>query len=193
MRIKRLILAVTALFGFIALAVAEAATFTTNVLTAPLTNAAASATNAVAALPAVADLTLSKTQLWALAISAITPLIVGLIYQMVPKIPKFILPAVTPLVGVVMGLVLNWFQKANLGWMDMAQAGALAVFVREVFNQATQATLAKAAAAAPAPTVTTIVLPTPPPVPDPALIKVFTPSPAPPAPSTPPVAPAPPQ
>jgi len=73
---------------------------------------------------------------WDLAISAITPLLVTGIWWLVPKIPKWALPLITPVVGIVLGLLVNWLASANLTYVDMAKAGALAVFVREVFNQA---------------------------------------------------------
>ena len=53
-----------------------------------------------------------------------------------PKLPKLVLPSITPLVGIGVGLALNKFAGADLGWYDMGKAGALAVFVREVINQA---------------------------------------------------------
>ena len=74
--------------------------------------------------------------LWVAAIAVAAPLIVGGINKVVPKIPKVVLPASTPFVGVVLGLLLNWILSADMAWVDAAQAGALAVFVREVWNQA---------------------------------------------------------
>ena len=73
---------------------------------------------------------------WDLAIAAISPIIVTGIAFIVPKLPKLVLPSITPLVGIGVGLALNKFAGADLGWYDMGKAGALAVFVREVINQA---------------------------------------------------------
>lgn len=42
----------------------------------------------------------------------------------------------TPFLGIVLGLLLKWAGTVELSWIDMAQAGAMAVAVREIFNQA---------------------------------------------------------
>lgn len=97
-----------------------------------LTLTALAQTNAVVLPP----LPQTVTQYWDLVIAIITPLIVTGIWKYVPKIPKMLLPLMTPLLGIGLGLLLNWLAKANLGWVDMAKAGALAVFIREAFNQA---------------------------------------------------------
>ena len=73
---------------------------------------------------------------WDLAIAAISPLIVTFVAWVAPRIPKVLLPSMTPLVGIAVGLALNKLAGANLSWYDMGKAGALAVFVREVVNQA---------------------------------------------------------
>ena len=73
---------------------------------------------------------------WTLAIAGLTPLIVTGIRWFTPKVPTLVLPLLTPLIGIGLGLLVNWLAQAKLGWVDMAQAGALAVFVREVVNQA---------------------------------------------------------
>lgn len=73
---------------------------------------------------------------WDLAIALVSPLVVTGVAWAVPRIPKVLLPAMTPLVGIVVGLGLNAVAGAELSWLDMGKAGALAVFVREVFNQA---------------------------------------------------------
>lgn len=175
---KRLFLAAAAVLTF---------TFTFSIsaqVTNVVTNAVASAaTNAVPALGAE-SLPVSKQQFWTLFISVATPLIVGFIYKAVPKVPKIVIPLLTPFVGLVLGAAMNWLQKANLGWVDMAQAGALAVFVREVVNQASQTQMmqkvfnpASAAPLAPPNAVIAAArgVPLPPPVPDPQLIAAFTP------------------
>lgn len=73
---------------------------------------------------------------WELAIAGITPLIVSGIWWLAPKIPSVVIPLTTPFVGIGLGLLMNWLGKANLSWVDMGTAGALAVFVRETVNQA---------------------------------------------------------
>jgi len=84
---------------------------------------------------------------WDLAIGAVTPIIVWLVSKIVPKIPKVLLPSITPLVGIGLGLLLNHFAGLNLTWFEMGKAGALAVFVREVTNQAITKRLAAEPAA----------------------------------------------
>jgi hypothetical protein len=73
---------------------------------------------------------------WDLVIAAVSPLIVTGVAKLVPHVPKLVLPSITPLVGIGVGLALNKLAGANLSWYDMGKAGALAVFVREVINQA---------------------------------------------------------
>jgi len=93
----------------------------------------------------------TKQGFWTLAIAGATPLIVGLIYRLVPKIPKVVVPSITPVVGIGLGLLINWLGTKNLSWVDMAQAGALAVFVREVFTNAVTNQLAAPVSTVPAP------------------------------------------
>lgn len=82
---------------------------------------------------------------WTLGIAAVTPLLVTGIYKLVPKIPKWLLPVLTPFIGIGLGLLLNWLVGQHFAWLDLAKAGALAVFIREVFNQATKAALSTSA------------------------------------------------
>ena len=98
-----------------------------------LTVAAFAQTNMV---PVTAPLPQTVSQYWDLIIAAVTPLIVTGVWKLVPKIPKWVLPVSTPVIGIALGLAMNKLASANLGWVDMAKAGALAVFVREVINQA---------------------------------------------------------
>lgn len=97
-------------------------------------------TNTTPELPA--DLPKSVSQFWDYGIALVTPLIVMGVYKLVPKIPKWVLPTITPFVGIGLGLGVNALTSADLGWVDMAKAGALAVFVREVINQAVTKQLA---------------------------------------------------
>lgn len=88
------------------------------------------------AVPVPAPLPQTVSQYWDLVIAAVTPLIVTGVWKLVPKIPKWVLPVSTPVIGILLGLALDKLTSANLGWVDMAKAGALAVFIREVVNQA---------------------------------------------------------
>lgn len=104
------------------------------------------------------DLPHTKAEFWTLGIAAVTPLIVRGINKLAPNIPTVLLPVSTPLIGVGLGLVANKLGNANLGWLDTAQAGALAVFVRETWNQAITKRMEAASTGAPPP-------PPPPPAP----------------------------
>jgi hypothetical protein len=77
----------------------------------------------------------SKTEFWQWAIAGITPVIIWLVSKIPADLPKPLLPILTPIVGLLLGSGLKWLGAADLGWVDMVQAGALAVFVREVVNQ----------------------------------------------------------
>ena len=106
----------------------------------PLAVFAQMVTNAVPEAPG--ELPKNLGQYWDFAIAAVTPLCVTGIYRLVPMLPKWVLPTLTPFIGIGLGLLLNWLTTANLGWVDMARAGALAVFIREVTNQAVTKRLA---------------------------------------------------
>lgn len=94
----------------------------------------AQATNGVPVPVDTAPLPQTKSEFWTFAIAFVSPLIVWGVSK-IPDLPKKILPAITPLVGIGLGAGLKWLEAANLTWVDTAQAGALAVFIREVFNQ----------------------------------------------------------
>lgn len=98
------------------------------------TTAVFAQTNSIPA-PIPDGISTGKSYYWQTAIAGITPIIVTLIRWLVPKIPSMLLPTMTPVLGIGFGILFNYLSKANLSWMDMAQAGALAVFVRETFNQ----------------------------------------------------------
>ena len=86
-------------------------------------------------LPPDAPLPSTSHEFWVYGIAIITPLLVGLIRKIVPQLPTWMLPVSTPFVGMALGAGLKALGASHLGWIDMAQAGALAVFVRESFNQ----------------------------------------------------------
>lgn len=82
-----------------------------------------------------APLPASTFEFWTYAIAVIVPLLVGGMKKLVPKIPTWVLPVSTPFVGLLLGFILKWIGAANLSWVDMAQAGGLAVLIRESWNQ----------------------------------------------------------
>jgi len=79
----------------------------------------------------------TKEDYWKWAVAAIVPAIVLGIRKIAPSIPKGMLPIITPILGLALGYGLKRLGMTNWGWVDMTQAGALAVFVREVFHQVT--------------------------------------------------------
>jgi hypothetical protein len=96
-------------------------------------------------LPPMEGIATDTNTLWVLSISFITPFIVAGIKGLVPKIPSLLLPPSTLLIGIILGLGLQYLGKMNLGWMDMAKAGALAVMIRGTWDEVVQATQAKSA------------------------------------------------
>jgi len=79
------------------------------------------------------------TKLWELGIAIVAPIIVMGIKYLAPKIPTVLLPLSTPVIGLALGALTNWLTSANLAWVDMAQAGMVAVFIRESWDQALKA------------------------------------------------------
>jgi len=98
-------------------------------------------TNA-ASLPPMEGIATDTNTLWVLSISFITPFIVAGIKAIVPKIPSIFLPPSTLLIGIGIGLGLQALGKVDLGWMDMAKAGALAVMIRGTWDEAVKAVVA---------------------------------------------------
>ena len=98
-------------------------------------------TNADSTLPGGApggsttSLPQSKADFWLYAIAVVTPMIVMGIKKAMPRIPTVLLPVSTPLIGIGLGYLMNWFAAKNYGWVDMAQLGGLAVFIRESWDQ----------------------------------------------------------
>lgn len=100
--------------------------------------------------PVGTDLPQTTAQYWVLGISAVSALIVTGIKKLVTAVPKWVLPTITPLVGIGLGLAMNKLTSLELTWFDAAQAGALAVFIRETFNQTVTKRLAQDKPPAPA-------------------------------------------
>jgi hypothetical protein len=99
--------------------------------------AASGGTNASLAVSAPdSGLPQTPSQYWDLGIGALTPMIVLGIRKIVPNIPTWALPAITPIIGILLGLALHYLDLAHLSFYDAAKAGMLAVFIRETFNQA---------------------------------------------------------
>lgn len=76
----------------------------------------------------------TKSDFWQWGIAIVTPVIVWGISK-IPSVPRPVLPTLAPLLGVALGAALNKLAELNLSWVDMTQAGAAAVAIREIFNQ----------------------------------------------------------
>jgi hypothetical protein len=88
----------------------------------------------------------TQEDIWKMGIAVLTPVIVWGV-SFIPKIPSPVLPAITPFVGILIGLGLKQLGSLHLSWVDMGQAGALGVFVRELVNQWVTQQVQKARAA----------------------------------------------
>lgn len=100
----------------------------------------------MAALPVLAQVTTNtppdlpplpgdKSAFWQLAIAGATPLIVWAATLVVPKLPRKLLPVLTPFIGIALGTILNWLAGQNFTWYESGAAGLLGVGVREIFHQ----------------------------------------------------------
>lgn len=85
--------------------------------------------------PSTAPLPTDVGSYWEYGIAIITPLLVWIFARFGPSVPVLVLPMLAPVVAIGLGLALNQLSSANIGWVDMAKAGTLAVFIRELTNQ----------------------------------------------------------
>lgn len=92
-------------------------------------------TNDPAFDPVTAPLPKDVGGYWEYGIAIVTPLLVWLFARFGPSVPVLVLPMLAPVVAIGLGLILNQLSSANLAWVDMAKAGTLAVFIRELTNQ----------------------------------------------------------
>lgn len=81
---------------------------------------------------------------WTALIAAATPCIVALLRKLMPNIPAWILPISTPLIGVALGAGANQAGSSQ-SMVQSAIAGALAVFIRESWDQGKKYLAAKKA------------------------------------------------
>ena len=96
-------------------------------------------------LPAIAQVTNAppagttgtavSVDIWDIGIGIVAPILIFGLTKIAPKIPKPLLPTITPLVGVGLGFLVNWLAGQNLSWFEAAKAGTMAVFFRELVNQ----------------------------------------------------------
>jgi hypothetical protein len=93
---------------------------------------ASAQTNSVPDLPA--GIPRTNEEIWTWVVSFATVFIVYL-FGKIPQLPRPMLPLMTPLIGILLGLGLRQLEALHLSWVDMGQVGALAVFLREAWNQ----------------------------------------------------------
>lgn len=106
-----------ALFATVVLTIGVVAQ-TTNVTTIPLPVAPA-----------------GKNEWFQLAIAAIAPMVVWGMRKMAPKVPTLLLPMSAPLIGIGLGALLKSSGTSDMSWFDAGSAGAMGVFMREIYNQ----------------------------------------------------------
>ena len=102
---------------------------------ATITNVASGIITTNAALPADAPLPSTTADFWKYAIAVVVPILVNVFKKLVPNIPPWLLPVSTPFLGMALGAGLKALGASHMGWVDLAEAGGLAVLVRESFNQ----------------------------------------------------------
>lgn len=89
-------------------------------------------TNGPSAIPLPPDASVSY---WILAISAVTPVVIALIRFLAPRIPKPWIPALTPVVGLLLNWVSGLYGAGEVSPLQAAIAGAAGVAIRELIKQ----------------------------------------------------------
>lgn len=92
------------------------------------------AANPPAVDPGTAPLPKTQEELWQWGLTVATVVVTWALGK-VPQLPRPVLPLITPVLGILLGVGLNALTRANFAWVDLAQVGALAVFIRESVNQ----------------------------------------------------------
>ena len=95
-------------------------------------------TNLPPVIPGTEGLPLGKDAIWLALIAPITFSITWLVGK-IPKLPKAILPWLTPVAGIAIGLVMQWATKANWPWWSSAGAGMIATTLYEAIKGVTGA------------------------------------------------------
>ena len=80
----------------------------------------------------------SKEDFWRYGIAFLEVVVVFGIRRAVPKLPGIAIVLITPLLGMALGYGLKALTDANLGWVDTSMAGGFAVWVNQVWRQATE-------------------------------------------------------
>lgn len=84
--------------------------------------------------PEVGKLPSTQEELWKWAIPIITLLAMQGIKQ-IPRLPNWIIPYLTPVTGILLGLGMSYIRQANIGWVDMGTMGALATWFHQMIMQ----------------------------------------------------------
>ena len=71
-----------------------------------------------------------KEAIWLALIPPITFTITWMVGK-IPPLPKEILPWITPVIGVLLGMVMKWATDSHWPWWSSAGAGAIAVAIFE--------------------------------------------------------------
>lgn len=77
----------------------------------------------------------TKVDFWKYSIAIVLPIILNGFKKLVPNIPKWMIPVSTPFLGLLLGGIMKWTGLHEIGWWDAAEAGGLAVLIREGWNQ----------------------------------------------------------
>lgn len=78
----------------------------------------------------------TKVDFWKYSIAIVLPIILNGFKKLVPNIPKWMIPASTPFLGLLLGGIMKWTGFHEISWWDAAEAGGLAVLIREGWHQA---------------------------------------------------------
>lgn len=70
-----------------------------------------------------------------LIITAIVPMIIMFTKQWIPKMPSWLIPILTPVLGIAIALVINLMSDTTLPWYTGAILGGLATWLREFYDQ----------------------------------------------------------
>lgn len=88
--------------------------------------------------PVTAPLPKSMIEYWQFAIPIVVPLVVAFLKWVGPKIPRRVIPIISPALGIGLGLVMQAITNAEFSWMTTTLSGLLgwaATGLREAVDQ----------------------------------------------------------
>lgn len=74
-------------------------------------------------------------ELWAAIITAVVPVLILVTKTLIPKIPKFLLPILAPILGAGMDIALHFAGASTAGVIMGAVMGGLGTWLRETVDQ----------------------------------------------------------